>query len=232
MSNIPQPELLKRSLEFSKRYIKEVIQLFGLCPYAREEQLARKFFLGNSLDFSDIIEKITELDSDNFEIALFVFPEITLSKTEFESSVRELIAQDSKSRPGHSPPFAMAAFHPHMQGLGDSPEKLVQALRRSPDPTIQLVRVSVLEKLRSGEEESTTFIDPMMIDWNAFKRPSKPSLRQKIAQKNFDTILEQRHAYESSLEKLIQDRYESYLSLGFESLKPLGKAVIDRTEKD
>ena len=59
-------------------------------------------------------------------------------------------ADRARRAPNATPPFLLAAFHP---GSGESaaearnPGALVSFLRRTPDPTLQLVRASLLDGL-------------------------------------------------------------------------------------
>jgi hypothetical protein len=66
----------------------------------------------------------------------------------------------------------------------------VPFIRRSPDPTIQLIRRSVLESVRRPSDGGTGYIDPSSItDLVAFfKNPPKPPLHERVAQANLEQI--------------------------------------------
>ena len=65
-------------------------------------------------------------------------------------------------------PFAMAAFHPDAAADLDDPERLIPFLRRTPDPTIQLVRQEALERVRGRHPQGTAFVDPQLFSAQAF----------------------------------------------------------------
>jgi len=100
-----------------------------------------------------------------------------------------------------SAPFALAAFHPDARADLSDPERAIPFLRRTPDPTIQLVRYEALESVREGFNEGTQFIDVkalMTLDWT---REDTLPLRERIARANLRTVaklgvedIEQRYA--------------------------------------
>ncbi|MBM4362304.1 MAG: hypothetical protein FJ104_06460, partial [Deltaproteobacteria bacterium] len=68
-----------------------------------------------------------------------------------------------------------------------TPERLVPFLRRTPDPTIQLVRCEALERVRRGSPEGTSFVDLSDLGSLADLRPGRP-LRERVSGANFRTV--------------------------------------------
>ena len=56
-------------------------------------------------------------------------------------------------------PFHCVPFHPHFaEDLADE-HRAVRFIRRSPDPTVQLVRASLLQTLRHADPSGTHYVD-------------------------------------------------------------------------
>ena len=105
----------------------------------------------------------------------------------------------------------MAAFHPDARPDLNEPERLIPFLRRTPDPTIQVVRCTALERVRGNSQEGTSFFD--LADLGTLPLPQKEplSLRQRIAQANLDTTLEVGvDTLEALFQDIRRDRDESY----------------------
>ena len=108
----------------------------------------------------------------------------------------------------------MAAFHPDADANLKDPERLIPFLRRTPDPTIQVVRRTALERVRGNSQEGTSFMD--LADLAQMPLPQKEpvSLRQRIARANLDTALEVGiDTLEALFQDIRRDRNESYARL-------------------
>lgn len=85
----------------------------------------------------------------------------------------------------------------------------------APDPTIQLVRISALERVRQGSAEGTSFFDPAAFDFSNPPPKKSASLRERVAGANLRTIervgVEQA---EQILQRIFNDRDETYRRLG------------------
>ena len=110
----------------------------------------------------------------------------------------------------------MAVFHPDAEPQLDDPERLIPFLRRSPYPTLQLVRTSALERVRGGEVEGTAFLD---LDVHQLALPVDPMpvpLRERIARTNLRTVEE--HGLETvagAIEAILRDRDATDARLGW-----------------
>ena len=88
--------------------------------------------------------------------------------------------------------FVMAAFHPDAATSFTNPYQLVSFLRRTPDPTIQLVRAELLDSLRA----------------------TRPSLSDDIAQQNFARVNAQGpERLDAVLRDIRRDRDQAYETL-------------------
>ncbi|MET0792747.1 MAG: DUF1415 family protein [Polyangiaceae bacterium] len=215
-----ESELRSQALRVYRRYMLEVVEAFKLCPWAaparRDGQVLEQVFLAeNQADPEQSLALLASLSGQpRIDIALFIYPDLELDRLAFESFVRTLRERDAARYEVGTIPFAMAAFHPDARADLKDPERLIPFLRRTPDPTIQVVRRSALDRVRGNSQEGTSFFD--LADLGTLPLPQKEplSLRQRIAQANLDTTLE---VGVSSLEALFQDirrdRDESYARL-------------------
>lgn len=220
VSHRPSSELAAESLRLHLRYQQELVEGFNLCPWAKAARLTR-----NTVALVDdgrpLLEQLHDAAQLPSEIVFLILPSYRDGRVEFEECVARLIAEDAKRYRDSSPPFAMAAFHPApvAQEVTElSAEGLVPYLRRSPNPTIQLVRLAALERVRQGEPTGTSFIDPTRIDFTqllASVTPSRPSLRHRIATANHATVTgSEGVALRAVLDDILEDRRETHLRLG------------------
>jgi hypothetical protein len=212
--------LRSEALRVYRRYMSEVVEAFTLCPWAaaarRDGHVVECVILAeNQLDprqsLALLASLATQLETD---IALFIYPDLELDRLSFEGFVRTLRERDAARHEVGTIPFAMAAFHPDARADLKEPERLIPFLRRTPDPTIQVVRVSALDRVRGNSQEGTSFID--LADLATLPLPQKEpvSLRQRIAQANLDTTLDVGvDTLEALFQDIRRDRDESYARL-------------------
>jgi len=209
--------LREEALRVYRRYMLEVVEGFTLCPWAAAARRGGHVYEAVILaeNQADPRQSLTLLDSLTgqleTDIALFIYPDLELDRLGFESFVRTVREQDAARHAVGTIPFAMAAFHPDARPDLQEPERLIPFLRRTPDPTIQVVRCTALDRVRGNSQEGTSFFD--LADLGTLPLPQKEpiSLRQRIAQANLDTA---REVGVDTLEALFQDirrdRDESY----------------------
>ena len=190
--------LSRATLEVYERYAIEVVERYGFCPWARASRESgtvalRVDFSTNPDDFSEsrrLLEELSRGPSD-VDIALFIYPLIDLDRLRFEDRVRRfrVLAEGGANK---LDAFAMAAFHPSAQADLSHPDRLVPYVRRSPDPTLQLVRKSALSSIKNLSA-GTAFVDVASLSVAAFRAlaapPDKP-VRERIADHNLSTVVE------------------------------------------
>jgi hypothetical protein len=212
--------LRREALRVYRRYALEVVEAFGLCPWAayarRDGRVAEHVILAeNTADPQQSLALLAGLvDAPKTEIALFIYPDLELDRLTFESFVRTLREQDAARYPVGDIPFAMAAFHPEAKvDLGDA-DRLIPFLRRTPDPTIQMVRQSALERVRGTSQEGTSFFDLSTLGLVPLPQKEPLSLRQRIGQANLETTLEVgAETLEAVLDDIRRDRDQAYAKL-------------------
>jgi hypothetical protein len=209
-------ELTDEALRIYHRYAVEIVEGLGLCPWAEHARtsgrVAVRVILARSRDTSPVLELIDRFAPDpHVEILIAVFPRLAIDRRGFEQFVAEARDRDAPRHDLGAIPFAMAAFHPDAAPELDSAERLIPFLRRTPDPTIQLVRRSVLERVRERSPEGTGFVDLRLLDPKSFQVDPEPTLRQRIAETNLDTIRRVGvEEIERRLAEIRRDRDRSY----------------------
>lgn len=212
-------ELAADAVRVNLRYQVELIEAFNLCPWAKGARTT-----DNAVplvdDGNSLLEQVARAATLGADVVFLILPTYVGGRFAFEELVARLIAEDARSRRDSSPPFAMAAFHPQPTFEAShelTPETLVAFLRRSPDPTIQLIRLAALANVRKWEAPGTSFIDPSQIDFAALAKspPQRPSLRQRVSNANHSTYVSAAGAQlRQVLEEILTDRKQSRQRLG------------------
>jgi len=210
-------ELRREALRVYRRYMVEVVEAFKLCPWAaaarRDGHVVEHVILAeNQANPRESLALLASLaPASETEIALFIYPDLELDRLAFERFVRTLRELDAARYPLGEIPFATAAFHPSARADVSEPERLIPFLRRTPDPTIQVVRRTALDRVRGGAEEGTSFFDLASLGTAPLPQREPVSLRQRIAQANLATVLERGvDALEAVFEDIQKDRDRSY----------------------
>jgi hypothetical protein len=140
---------------------------WGLCPWAaqawRDGDVARRVLVepaaGQAPELEGVLAFIDEIASNPaISIGLAIFPRATLTEAAWGTFAERVRRADRARRAPAAAPFLLAAFHPG-DGENAAPARnasaLVSFLRRTPDPTLQLVRASLLDGLaREGRDLS------------------------------------------------------------------------------
>jgi hypothetical protein len=189
-------DLRRATLDAYERYAVEVVERFGFCPWARAaresgEVLLRVVFGANPDDFDESLEVLGEVSRapEAPDIALVIYPLLDVDRLAFEDYTRRLRAH-AEGRSPKLDAFAMAAFHPTATPDLSHPDRLVPYVRRSPDPTLQLVRKSAISGIK-GLSSGTEFVDLSRLSADALRalaEPVPPPLRERIAQQNLVTV--------------------------------------------
>ncbi len=212
--------LIREALRVYRRYQLEVVEGLDLCPWAerarREARVSERVLLQRGSALEPSLAAVQELAADpKLEIGLLIYPRIDLGYAEFDRFVAALRQGDERNWPLGEVPFAAATFHPGALRTSDAPERLVPSIRRSPDPTIQLVRRSMLERMRQGPAEGTQFVDLQNFSLEQLPRPNQRPLRERVARANAETLKGMGlPAFDQIIADIRRDRDESYARLG------------------
>jgi hypothetical protein len=191
------------ALRLNTRYLNEVVLAWNLCPWAEKAlasgQVRQRALLAEAPAPEDALPFLDECDAaPEIAIGLLIFPRLALRAPAFDAFAERVRRSDHARRPDAktsppSPSFLIAAFHPEVPVTFASPPQLVSFVRRTPDPTLQLVRASVLRRA-TGEG---------------------PRVSDDVTRRNFETVSARgAAALDAVLRDLRRDRDESYARLG------------------
>ncbi len=207
--------LVHEAIRVYRRYAVEIVERFEFCPYAKHSRVQGKTRELVSLDPTLDVERVLPLvhaiaDERELEIGLLLFPNVSTPRLELARFVERLRHAHQAEPTGLV--MAMEAFHPDADADLESPERHVPFVRRTPDPTIQLVRHDVLLDIRREGDHGTGFFDPATMSLDAlFAKPDRVPLHEVIARANLKTTCAHGVlAIERIYADIRRDRDESY----------------------
>ena len=155
--------LVLEALRVNARYVEEVVIGWGLCPWAarawNDGQVTQRVFTDAEPDAAPVAAFIDELGAKpDAAIGLAIFPRVACTVGAWERFAervrrarREFLAaafHPEYAPPEYAPPEYALPANGAPEGGAMDPARLVSFIRRTPDPTLQLVRASLLENLR------------------------------------------------------------------------------------
>jgi hypothetical protein len=197
--------LRAEALRLNTRYLDEVVLAWDLCPWAAKAlaagQVRQCVLVAETPAPEDVLPFLDACEADaDVAIGLLVFPRLATRAPTFDAFAERVRRADHARRPDAatsppSPAFLVAAFHPEPaapETFATAPQ-LVSLLRRTPDPTLQLVRTSVLRRA-TGEG---------------------PGVSDDVTRRNFEGVAARGLAtLEAVLRDLRRDRDAAYARLG------------------
>lgn len=215
-----EPAIEAEVVRIYRRYATEVVEAFNFCPWAagaRAEGHVREFVVVDPDPSRETLLAVTEhaAADPEVEIGLVIMPRLVTERTAFEHRVAGLREAHDAAHAGRGI-MAMAAFHPDAPADTTTGERLVPFIRRSPDPTIQLVRLSVLDAVRAKDPPKKIVFDPQTMDASALLEDDRRPVSQRVTHANFETVLEATpERLEAILADIARDRDEAYARLGW-----------------
>lgn len=191
--------LRREAVRVYERYATEVVETFLLCPWARrarqDGRVRTRVITEAEPGVPVVIDQMTEIFSDaRIEVGLILLPRVFWDRNEFRrfaSLVRaDHEARHAASRDPGPPPLAMAAFHPHAEPDLDSAARLVSFLRRTPDPTIQIVRQAALASVRDPVVSGSVYAPRALLDiaLHTAARSAAVPTAERVAAANLATV--------------------------------------------
>lgn len=219
------------------RYLVEIVEAYDLCPWAQRARTEGRTRVSVVLEGEDqaVAPSIGSLDRwalDGIEIGFIVFPRLGLGRIEFDRFVSRLRSSDAERHPLGNVPFALAAFHPEASPDVADPERLVPFLRRTPDPCVQAIQMTTLERVRRGTPAGTQFVDVASLEATVSEEAATPSLRDRIARTNLETVRRVGvQALRSGLDAIQEDRVRTYRALEAREAHVLGSAIMSTARR-
>lgn len=220
--------LTAEAIRLFRRYQVEVVEAFDLCPWAevarRQGRVRERVVTAPGLSLAHALDAVDALASDeSVEIGIVLFPRAEVDRPAFERFVAEVREHETARRAPEAAPFAMAEFHPESPAVLAPAGAFTSFVRRTPDPTIQLVRQSALARVRKGSGNSgSNYFDPSMVErlyeqlqaGTPIEEPEAP-LHEKVLEQNRATFEREGVArMEAMFADLRRDRDRAYATLG------------------
>ncbi|HVZ71216.1 MAG TPA: DUF1415 family protein [Polyangia bacterium] len=194
--------LAAEALRLNTRYVEEIVLAWGLCPWAersfRHGHVRQHVIVDVAPTPEAALPFVDELvAAPDLEIGLLIFPRAPQTAPQWDAFAEKVRRADHARRPdaATSPPapaFLIAAFHPDARATFDTAAQMVSFVRRTPDPTLQLVRTSILKRA-TGEGGRVS---------------------DDITQRNFEAVRERgADALDAAVRELRRDRDQTYARL-------------------
>jgi hypothetical protein len=210
-----QRQLEREALRLHRRYTMEIVEAFGLCPFAAHARTSGASTETVVLDRSPTIDSVLPVvrrlgDDASIDVAFVIFPRWDIDRRGLSRFVETLRSAHQASPGGLV--MTMEGFHPVAEAQTETPGSLVPFLRRTADPVIQLTRLSVLERARQSSGGTTKYVDPATVDVAALlAAPPDRSLHERISEANHQTVLREGVArIEAVLLDILRDRDATY----------------------
>ncbi|MDP3274416.1 MAG: DUF1415 family protein [Deltaproteobacteria bacterium] len=216
---IPDETLEDAARAVYARYAAEIVEAFDFCPWARrareDDQVRIEVISEQTPTLAQTLAVSDQLAArDETAIGLLLFPRVQWSRGAWQRFVADLHTLDAASVRPLQKVFAAAAFHPSAEAVVEDPRRLVAFVRRTPDPTIQLVRHEVLQRVRSKDPPETLFVDAKQIETylqNITVNPPARPIAERIAQANRATVVTQGVEHiEALLRDILRERNTRY----------------------
>jgi hypothetical protein len=205
----------EQTVRLYRRYEREIVEACDLCPWAlrvrQDGRIRERVLLQDGETLAPSLDAIHAFAAEDIDVALLLYPRIGLGRAAFDSFAGRIRDADVSRQSLGQVPFVFAVFHPDADPDTKEPERLIPFLRRTPDPTIQLLRSSVVDRVRGTTPQGTQFVDPRLLE--ALSAPV-PSLRERIASANLATTL--RIGVDTlarRFDAIIRDREETHRAL-------------------
>jgi hypothetical protein len=180
------------------RFTADFVEGQNLCPFARGARDAATSVVrvclepqsedGTLCEGSALAAMVDALlDEEGAEVIQVIFPLSTLDAKMWERWAKTLTAKIRTRRAGPAI-WAVAAFHPELSWSDASPAEAIPLFRRSPDPTLQWLRLDALERVRRGRQEGDVALPSDPRSAAAFlAEQARPSLADRVAENNHRT---------------------------------------------
>lgn len=189
LSEAEAAAVTEEALRRNDRYLREVVEGFNVCPFARGARVSgravREVLLVDALDPAPVVDAIEryERGAESVEIVQLILPRLTAAPRDFEDFVGR-VREVRAARTG-VPPFALAGFHPDFALDPRNPDTSVPFFRRAPDPMIQLVRLAVIDSLTRNDPTHAELIERFLRG----EEPPPPPVPARITRDNYQHIL-------------------------------------------
>ncbi|MBA3456266.1 MAG: hypothetical protein H0T42_24410 [Deltaproteobacteria bacterium] len=195
-------------LRILSRYLVEVVEAYDLCPWARRARERGELQIDIVWGTPTIGEWVTACEALSVHkqapVAMVVAPELVIGAGKLHD-LRNDVSNRIQSA-------GIAEFHPEAPLDLLTPARLVPYLRRSPDPLLQLVPLSLLASVRGDSPTVDRMHQVQALGGVAV--PPRRDAGDRIADDNHATVSAAHAAITSTLEDIAEDRRRSYELVG------------------
>jgi len=138
------------------------------------------------------------------QVAMVVAPELVIGAVDLHTLRGEVATQFRTA--------GVAEFHPDAPLDLETPARLVPYVRRSPDPLLQFVPLSLLANVRGPSASVDRFHQAQALGGVA--PPPRRDVADRIAEANHETVSAAHAAITRTLEDIAADRRRSYDAVG------------------
>ncbi len=182
----------REALRLNDRYLREFIEKYAFCPFAREGRKAgeteRYVHYADSTDIEPLLALMTKVAARPRQVVVqVILPMIEVSAEDWCQFCYALTKRGHAAMGGPDV-LACAPLHPDLAYHTRNPFALVPLFRRAPDPTIQWVRLDGLEALYEGRDNDTRYVDPGNVAALLAAPPPRQPLYHKVAESNAATV--------------------------------------------
>lgn len=188
----PAREAIEReALRVNDRYLHELVEGHAFCPFAKggreARQTCRYVVYADQEGLESIPALLDEIANDPQKVvAQILLPMAEVGPQEWIRFC-DAITKEGHARRGGPPVLAFAALHPDLPYDERTSLSVIPLFRRSPDPTIQWVRLDAIADIYAGRSAERVYVDPA--DILAFVRDAEPPaepLYDRVARINFE----------------------------------------------
>jgi hypothetical protein len=205
------------------RYAREFVERHQFCPWAEKARndsaTVVKVCVSPEPTMEELVALYREVAEDMSKaIGLILLPQLSVSFQSFHGLVAQFRDAVVGAYGRGAEPMYMAPFHPDGGCDVSTPGRLTSFVRRTPDPTVQLVRSSTLNEVRRNDPRGTDFIDVEKVDLSALlDAASTKPIHERILEANRATV--ERVGVEvldGVLREIRSDRDASYAGLALD----------------
>lgn len=203
------PERAREARRLLDRYLVEVVERFGLCPWAAPAR-ARGEVRIEVVDPEDAAAALDRFIADSgAAIGLVVMPD-------FDGGPVALRRRRDALLQARGSTIALADFHPTASLDATDAARVVPFLRRAPDPLLQAVRHLTLAGLRRSVDALSPRDQAAVLAGKAVVRPRNPV--EQVAITNLTTVHAHLDALVEVLDDISRDRDHTYARLAGRSV--------------
>jgi hypothetical protein len=199
-------DLRQESERLLWRYLIEVVEPFGLCPWARRARERGEIRVEIVTEVAEVEAAVAEIAGDpGAALGMAVLAAAPIDP----HGLRRL--RDRVAAIRRSPPVGIADFHPDAAPDLSSAQRAIPWLRRAPDPLLQVVRLDVLASARAAAPPPGLAAQAAILAGHG--PPALASVSDLVATANLATARSRTDAIAAAVAAIHADRDRTYAAI-------------------